>query len=156
VRKTLAIAEVVARKLRHDPSELLMRAAQPVLWLQVISRANPLTYKSELVAQRKAAKVADPLLTTLATHHASRMAYGAAILFAISLARFNEGPRCQVVDDDRPGQRAANEQDRAGSFHLWLANLILCHHVGPASSDIEKVVRVGRQELARVTDLPPG
>jgi ABC-2 type transport system permease protein len=38
VRKTLAIAEVEARKLRHDPSELLVRAVQPALWLLVFGQ----------------------------------------------------------------------------------------------------------------------
>jgi ABC-2 type transport system permease protein len=38
VRKTVAIAEVEARKLRHDPSELLVRAVQPVLWLLVFGQ----------------------------------------------------------------------------------------------------------------------
>src|SRR5689334_6793008 len=38
VRKTLAIAEIEARKLRHDPSELLMRAVQPALWLLVFGQ----------------------------------------------------------------------------------------------------------------------
>lgn len=33
VRKTLAIAELEVRKLRHDFSELITRAVQPVLWL---------------------------------------------------------------------------------------------------------------------------
>jgi ABC-2 type transport system permease protein len=33
--KTLVIAELEARKLRHDPSDLLTRAVQPVLWLLV-------------------------------------------------------------------------------------------------------------------------
>lgn len=44
VRKTLVIAEFEARKLRHDPSELLSRAVQPALWLlvfgQVVSKAR--------------------------------------------------------------------------------------------------------------------
>jgi ABC-2 type transport system permease protein len=31
--KTLVIAELEARKLRHDPTELLTRAIQPALWL---------------------------------------------------------------------------------------------------------------------------
>ncbi|MBI3744570.1 MAG: ABC transporter permease [Chloroflexi bacterium] len=35
VYKTLVIAELEARKLRHDPSELIMRGVQPVLWLVV-------------------------------------------------------------------------------------------------------------------------
>jgi len=42
--KTLAIADMEVRKLRHDPTELLTRAIQPVLWLvvfgQVISRGH--------------------------------------------------------------------------------------------------------------------
>jgi ABC-2 type transport system permease protein len=38
IRKTLAIAEIEARKLRHDPSELLMRAVQPALWLLVFGQ----------------------------------------------------------------------------------------------------------------------
>ena len=40
--KTWVIAELEARKIRHDPTELLMRAVQPALWLiifgQVFSR----------------------------------------------------------------------------------------------------------------------
>ncbi|MCX5999875.1 MAG: ABC transporter permease [Chloroflexi bacterium] len=44
VYKTLVIAELEARKLRHDPSELITRAVQPVLWLlvfgQVFSRVH--------------------------------------------------------------------------------------------------------------------
>jgi ABC-2 type transport system permease protein len=43
-RKTIAIAELEVRKLRHDPTELLTRALQPALWLlvfgQVISRGH--------------------------------------------------------------------------------------------------------------------
>ena len=35
VRKTLVIAELEFRKLRHDPTELLTRAIQPALWLVV-------------------------------------------------------------------------------------------------------------------------
>jgi ABC-2 type transport system permease protein len=38
VRKTLVIAELEARKLRHDPTELLMRAVQPMLWLLVFGQ----------------------------------------------------------------------------------------------------------------------
>jgi ABC-2 type transport system permease protein len=38
VRKTLVIAELEARKLRHDPTELLTRAVQPVLWLLVFGQ----------------------------------------------------------------------------------------------------------------------
>ena len=44
VRKTLAIAEIEARKLRHDPTEMVTRAVQPALWLlvfgQVFERAR--------------------------------------------------------------------------------------------------------------------
>ena len=32
-RKTLVIVELEIRKMRHDPTELIMRAVQPVLWL---------------------------------------------------------------------------------------------------------------------------
>ena len=35
IRKTLVIAELEIYKLRRDPSELIMRAVQPVLWLVV-------------------------------------------------------------------------------------------------------------------------
>jgi ABC-2 type transport system permease protein len=44
VDKTLVIAELEARKLRHEPTELLTRAVQPALWLlvfgQVFSRVR--------------------------------------------------------------------------------------------------------------------
>ena len=35
VKKALVITELEARKLRHDPSELLTRAIQPALWLLI-------------------------------------------------------------------------------------------------------------------------
>ncbi len=35
VSKTLALAEMEVRKLRHDPTELITRVVQPVLWLLV-------------------------------------------------------------------------------------------------------------------------
>ncbi len=42
--KTLSIAEMDARKLRHDPTELITRAVQPALWLlifgEVFTRAH--------------------------------------------------------------------------------------------------------------------
>lgn len=38
VRTTLTIAELEARKLRHDPTELLTRAVQPALWLLVFGQ----------------------------------------------------------------------------------------------------------------------
>jgi ABC-2 type transport system permease protein len=44
LRKTIAIADMEIRKLRHDPTELFTRALQPALWLlvfgQVISRGH--------------------------------------------------------------------------------------------------------------------
>ncbi len=44
VSKTLVIAELELRKIRHDPSELLTRAVQPALWLlvfgQVVARTR--------------------------------------------------------------------------------------------------------------------
>jgi ABC-2 type transport system permease protein len=46
IRKTFVVAELEARKLRHDPSELISRAVQPALWLivfgQVIGRMRGL------------------------------------------------------------------------------------------------------------------
>lgn len=38
VGKVLIIAELDARKLRHDPTELFMRAVQPTLWLLVFGQ----------------------------------------------------------------------------------------------------------------------
>ena len=38
VDKTLVIAELEARKLQHDPTELLTRAVQPALWLLVFGQ----------------------------------------------------------------------------------------------------------------------
>jgi ABC-2 type transport system permease protein len=38
IDKTLVIAELEARKLRHDPTELLTRAVQPALWLLVFGQ----------------------------------------------------------------------------------------------------------------------
>ena len=38
VYKTLVIAELEVRKLRHDPTELLIRAVQPALWLLVFGQ----------------------------------------------------------------------------------------------------------------------
>lgn len=38
VDKTLVIAETEARKLRHDPTELVTRAVQPALWLLVFGQ----------------------------------------------------------------------------------------------------------------------
>jgi len=35
---TLIIAELEVRKLRHDPTELVTRAIQPVLWLMVFGQ----------------------------------------------------------------------------------------------------------------------
>ena len=44
VEKTLVIAELEARKLRHDPTELIMRAIQPVLWLLVFGQVFTRTH----------------------------------------------------------------------------------------------------------------
>ncbi len=38
VSKTLVIADLEARKLRHDPTELATRAVQPILWLLVFGQ----------------------------------------------------------------------------------------------------------------------
>ncbi len=38
VRKTLNIAEMEMRKLRHEPTDLLTRAAQPVLWILIFGQ----------------------------------------------------------------------------------------------------------------------
>ncbi|MCU0546111.1 MAG: ABC transporter permease [Oscillatoriaceae cyanobacterium Prado104] len=38
IAKTLAIAEMELRKLRHDPSDLLLRAVQPTLWLLIFGQ----------------------------------------------------------------------------------------------------------------------
>ncbi|HEY9674106.1 MAG TPA: ABC transporter permease [Waterburya sp.] len=38
ITKTLVITEQEIRKLRHDPTELLMRAAQPTLWLLIFGQ----------------------------------------------------------------------------------------------------------------------
>jgi ABC-2 type transport system permease protein len=38
IDKTLVITELEARKLRHDPSELITRAIQPALWLLVFGQ----------------------------------------------------------------------------------------------------------------------
>jgi len=38
LKKTLVIAELEARKLRHDPTELFTRAVQPALWLLVFGQ----------------------------------------------------------------------------------------------------------------------
>lgn len=37
-RKTLVITELEIRKLRHDPSDLFLRAAQPTLWLLIFGQ----------------------------------------------------------------------------------------------------------------------
>ncbi len=38
IRKTFVIVELEARKLRHEPTELITRAVQPVLWLLVFGQ----------------------------------------------------------------------------------------------------------------------
>ena len=38
IDKTLVITEIEVRKLRHDPSDLLLRAVQPTLWLLIFGQ----------------------------------------------------------------------------------------------------------------------
>lgn len=44
IEKTLVIAEFEARKLRHDPTEVIVRAIQPVLWLLVFGEVFSRTH----------------------------------------------------------------------------------------------------------------
>ncbi len=44
VAKTLVIAELELRKLRHDPTELITRAVQPALWLLVFGQVFTRTH----------------------------------------------------------------------------------------------------------------
>jgi ABC-2 type transport system permease protein len=44
VEKTLAIADMEVRKLRHDPTELLTRAVQPALWLLIFGEVFTRTH----------------------------------------------------------------------------------------------------------------
>ena len=44
IYKTFVIIELEARKLRHDPTELLFRAVQPVLWLVVFGQVMSATH----------------------------------------------------------------------------------------------------------------
>jgi ABC-2 type transport system permease protein len=44
VEKTLVVAELEARKLRHDPTELVTRAIQPALWLLVFGEVFTRTH----------------------------------------------------------------------------------------------------------------
>jgi ABC-2 type transport system permease protein len=44
IYKTLVITELEARKLRHDPSELVTRAIQPALWLLVFGQVFTRTH----------------------------------------------------------------------------------------------------------------
>lgn len=47
IKKTLVIAELEVRKIRHDPTEIFTRGVQPVLWIlifgQVFEKLHPLT-----------------------------------------------------------------------------------------------------------------
>nr|WP_199307766.1 MULTISPECIES: ABC transporter permease [unclassified Leptolyngbya] len=38
IQKTLVVAELEVRKLRHDPTDLLLRAVQPALWLLIFGQ----------------------------------------------------------------------------------------------------------------------
>ena len=44
VYKTLTIAEMEVRKLRHDPTEVLMRAVQPAIWLLIFGEVFSRTH----------------------------------------------------------------------------------------------------------------
>jgi ABC-2 type transport system permease protein len=44
IAKTLVVAELEARKLRHDPTELVTRAIQPALWLLVFGEVFTRTH----------------------------------------------------------------------------------------------------------------
>jgi ABC-2 type transport system permease protein len=44
VRKVLVVVELEVRKVRHDPTELLMRGVQPVLWLLVFGEVFTRTH----------------------------------------------------------------------------------------------------------------
>ena len=44
IEKTLVVTELEARKLRHDPTELLTRAIQPALWLLVFGEVFTRTH----------------------------------------------------------------------------------------------------------------
>jgi ABC-2 type transport system permease protein len=44
LEKTLVVAELEARKLRHDPTELITRAIQPALWLLVFGEVFTRTH----------------------------------------------------------------------------------------------------------------
>jgi ABC-2 type transport system permease protein len=44
INKTLVIADLEARKLRHDPTELATRAIQPILWLLVFGQVFTRTH----------------------------------------------------------------------------------------------------------------
>ena len=44
LEKTLAIADMEVRKLRHDPTELLTRAVQPALWLLIFGEVFTRTH----------------------------------------------------------------------------------------------------------------
>ena len=38
IRKTLVIADFEIRKILHDPTEILLRAVQPTLWLLIFGQ----------------------------------------------------------------------------------------------------------------------
>jgi ABC-2 type transport system permease protein len=56
ISKTLVIAELEARKLKHDPTELVTRAVQPVLWLLIFG---------EIFTQIRAIPTGDSDISTL-------------------------------------------------------------------------------------------
>ena len=76
-RKTLAITELEARKLRHDPWDLFTRAVQPVLWLVVFG---------QVLAQVKAIPTGDmPYLDFLTPGILAQSVLFISIFYGISI-----------------------------------------------------------------------
>ncbi len=77
VDKTLTIAELEARKLRHDPFELLTRAVQPALWLVLLG---------EVFARLRAIPTGDlPYLDFMAPGILAQSVLFIAIFYGISV-----------------------------------------------------------------------
>jgi ABC-2 type transport system permease protein len=74
---TAAIADIELRKVRHDPIELLMRAAQPVLWLLVFGQV--------ISATRAIPTGGLPYLDYLAPGVLAQSALFAAIFYGITI-----------------------------------------------------------------------
>lgn len=74
---TGAIADVELRKVRHDPTELLMRAAQPVLWLLIFGEV--------MASTRAIATGGLPYLDFLAPGILAQSALFSAIFYGITV-----------------------------------------------------------------------